>query len=64
MEPPPGRARGLTPAGRRLHPELVHVASGFDRQRRAPLDEHEIDTRRRVLSPIRERFRPNSNDGR
>ena len=54
----------LTPAGRRRHAELIHVAAGFDHQLRALLDEHELETLRRVLGRIRERFHPGSTDGR
>jgi MarR family transcriptional regulator for hemolysin len=54
----------LTDEGRRRHAELVHVAARFDQQLRALLDERELETLRRVLGRIRERFHPDSTDGR
>ena len=50
----------LTPAGRRRHAELIHVATGFDQQLRALLDEHELATLRKVLVRIREQFHPSN----
>jgi MarR family transcriptional regulator for hemolysin len=54
----------LTPSGRRRHAELVDVAARADTQLRALLDEHEVDTLRRVLTRIRERWHPDDGDGR